>query len=143
MKFNCSFQVQVLCKVYPVNDTDDSKVEDKLVVLDIDLATAERILYRFEDPGFMLGKYKFLYKFDHLNKPKMITLFYEDLMYLMMNTNEFLNEVMQGYKVLLKIDDLIDTSTFDYKAAVDVLQNEDTNIKKNVDDEGERYSAYI
>ena len=143
MKLNpISFNTEVLCKVY--STTDDSKeVKDVIVVLTIDLETAEKILFRYQDPAFVIGKYKLCFKFDYLNKPNMITLFYEDNMYVIMDGNKFINEVVQMYKILLKIDSVVDQATFDYKAAVDVLQSEESDKKEEVDDEGERYTAYV
>ena len=143
MKLNpITFNVEVLCKLYSTKD-DTEEIKDKIVILTIDLEIAEKILFRYEDPAFTIGKYKLCFKFDYLNKPNMITLFYEDYMYLIVDGNKFINEVMQMYKLLLKIDSVIDQYSFDYKAAVDILQSEHTSNKEDVDDEGERYTAYV
>ena len=143
MKLNpISFNTEVICKVYSISD-DTKEVKDVIVVLTIDLETAEKIIFRDEDPAFVIGKYKLCFKFDYLNKPNMITLFYGDNMYVMVDGNKFINEVKEMYKILLKIDSIVDQSTFDYKAAVDLLQSEESDKKEEVDDEGERYTAYI
>ena len=142
MTFNNSFRVNLICDVF--NTDTDEKVECKSIFLNLDIETAKKILYRYEDPAFVINGYKFLYKFDSaMNKPMLITLFKDNFMYVVTNANEFVNEVMEGFETLIILNHLVETRTFDYSAAVDLLEVKNKDTTPEVDDEGARYSAYI
>ena len=141
MKFNTSFTTQVLSTVFDTQD-DTKAPKDVILVLTIDLAIARKILFRYESAGFTIGEYKMIFKFDNINAISAITLFRENNMYILKEPTKFILEVEKGYDILIKMESIIDISTFDFSAAVDVLQDNKDEVAEE-DEEGRKYGAYF
>ena len=146
MKFRNTFEVEVLARAFEV---DELGQEGKPIImkLELDMDDADNFINRFAGPAFQFGDYKVLYKFDNENRPVMITMFKDEKIYIIQSANQFINEVMRGYRTLSAIDAIIDITTFDFKAAISLQEpdEEDEKVEKKEfkpDDEGERFTAY-
>ena len=83
--------------------------------------TAASILFKFGPDAFALGQYKVLLKYNEKHNLTCITLHKDDDMYIISNHNQVLNDIHDGYIRLKVMDKLNDIMSFDFKAALDIM----------------------
>ncbi len=120
MRMNFIFTVIARCKKFDRNRSESDFVDEKEdIELSFDLEKAARFLFRFYSHAFNIGEYKILFKTSENGELQGISLFQGDYIYLVLNTNQVINDVLKGYNYLITMNKVVDIMEFDFDAAID------------------------
>ena len=127
MKMNFVFSVIARCKKFEtgVDITPNTPSEKVDVELHFDMEKAMRFLFRFLEPGLMIDDYKVILKNNMTGKFEYIALFKDEYTYIVLNENQVINDVIQGYNYLVAMNKVTDILDFDFNAALEFQQNND------------------
>ena len=119
MEFNTTFSIVARCKKFNKSEAGEPITED--IVLMFNEVAAASILFKFGPDAFAFGQYKVLLKYNEKHNLTCITLHKDDDMYIISNHNQVLNDIHDGYIRLKVMDKLNDIMSFDFKAALDII----------------------
>jgi hypothetical protein len=131
MKITNTFTVTARCIKFKKlehgmeKDLGEEKVD---IDLTFDIDKAELFLFRFFADGLIINGYKLLFKTNDTRGVTGIILFKDDYIYIVSNTNQFINQISEGYKNLIVLDYNVKVMSVDFGAILD-------NIANNVEDE--------
>lgn len=117
MKFDTSFTVNAICNIF---DEDNQNIEEKGAKIDLKISKeqASNFLFRFAPPVFMVEDYKVVLRFDNMNCLKAIVLMKNDKLYVIINTNQVISDIMEGYIRLRTSDKILSIMEFDFETAL-------------------------
>lgn len=123
MKFNTAFNVLARCNKYD-KDNKDSKPEKVDLTLKINDVSASYFLFKFTPYAFTLKDYKVIIKVDNISKP-IITLFKDNYIYIVYNTQEVFSEIALGYYNLRTMNKINSLLSIDFETMNEV-ESDDT-----------------
>ena len=95
MKFEMTFSTIARCSVYNVDSGDFvGKVDINLILREEDCTS---FLFRFATPIFKIGDFNVILRFDSLNVLEGIVFRKDDRDYIVMNFNQLLSSIHEGY----------------------------------------------
>ena len=120
MKMNFLFTVIARCKKIDRSVSESNFVDEKEdIELNFDIEKAGRFLFRFYNHAFNIGEYKILFKTSENGDLQGISLFKGDCIYIILNINQVINDVLKGYNYLVTMNKVVDIMEFDFNAAID------------------------
>lgn len=123
MKFNTTFNVLARCNKYD-KDNKDSKPEKVDLTLKINDVSASYFLFKFTPYAFALKDYKVIIKADNISEP-IITLFKDNYIYIVSNTQEVFSEIALGYYNLRTMNKINSLLSIDFETMNEV-ESDDT-----------------
>lgn len=132
MTLNTSFTVIARCLKFQkteyghAKNLGDSKEDIELV---FDIEKALRFLIRFYDNGMIIDGYKVLFSKEPGRRKTTIYLYKNEYVYIVVNDNQLVNDILRGYNYLITMDKVIDIMDFDFKAAIDIEDVEDEYVE--------------
>lgn len=135
MKFNFNFTVTARCTKIENRITTEnnySTTESIPEKIDIDLSfneeDCENLLFKMTSYNFILNGYKVLFKFGNMMNFQCIILCKDKDSYIVTNSNQLINDVLEGYIRLRSMQKISDIMEFDFNTALD-FSNIDDEIK--------------
>lgn len=126
MKTKTIFYVNALVKVYSKDPEDnDFKPYNKILELSLDKESAEKFLFRFYNPIFNIGDYKFIFNYDNIHEFKYLSIVntnkeeQENCFYVVTNMNQLVSDILEGYMQICSMEKVANIVEFDFECALE------------------------
>ena len=126
MKTKTIFYVNALVKVYSKDPEDnDFKPYNKILELSLDKESAEKFLFRFYNPTFNIGDYKFIFNYDNMHEFKYLSIVHtnkdeqENCFYVVTNINQLVSDILEGYMQICSMEKVANIVEFDFECALE------------------------
>jgi hypothetical protein len=108
-------------------DTDIDESKRFNITLNMNLTDASNFIFRFKSPVFSVDTYKVLLKYDSMGNCKEIILIKDDKIYIVLNKEQLISDITEGYFRIRMTDKIVNILDFDFETA--------NNIRDGIDDD--------